>query len=189
MRKTFLILSSIFMCVGFHTLVAQSDPTTNQNNQQTTTKSAFTDLNLIFVQSAKSAILKELPKKPGFYTLTLYNTPPYIAYFAERPNRVTGLATFENFKKAWSVGENSFKINNPNAVLCAAEIDGLTNQNQKFYLMTLSNPLYSIKNSIARYTIKPLSKQGFLLKQISLKHVNLIIDNNRFHTAWASEAK
>ena len=138
-----------------------------------------TTLSLLFVQSAESAILKALPKKPGYYTLTLYNVPPYITYFSERPTRVTNVASVQNFIKAWDVGKNNFKTNNPNAVLCAAEINAMPNQNQKFYLMTLSSPIYSQNRSILRYVVTPLSKDGFLFKQINFKYVNLIIDNGR----------
>ena len=174
MRRNIVFVSLIAsFLISFQ--IASADDATLQSQQPDQSNS--NSLNLTFIQSADSAVLKALPKKPGYYTLTLYKTSPYITYLSPRPKKITGLAPFENFVKAWGVGNNNFETSNPNAVLCSAEIDGLINQNQKTYLMSLSSPAYSKTRSIARYVVVPLSREGFILKQINFKHINLIFSH------------
>lgn len=49
--------------------------------------------------------------------LTLTGVSPSTLYFSDRPERVVGHMTNEQFVDGWSVGDNSFASDPPNAVL------------------------------------------------------------------------
>jgi hypothetical protein len=54
-------------------------------------------------------------------TLTLHGLTPSTLYFSDRPERVVGHMTTEQFVKMWSQGPNSFLEDPPNAVLSWVE--------------------------------------------------------------------
>lgn len=140
------------------------------------TKEEAEEINLLFIQTAKSAVLKKLSRH-GYYTLTLYDVNPYTTYYSERPKRESGIAAVENFIKAWDVGKNNFQQNNPNILLTAASIDGVPNKDSTFYLLTCSTPEYNIKNGTLVYVVKPLPKHKLIFEHIKLDYVTLIIDS------------
>jgi hypothetical protein len=50
-------------------------------------------------------------------TLTLNGVSPSTLYFSDRPERVVGHMTTQQFVNDWAVGDNSFASDPPNAVL------------------------------------------------------------------------
>jgi len=54
-------------------------------------------------------------------TLTLIGLSPSTLYFSDRPKRVVGHMTTEQFVDGWDVGDNSFASDPPNAVLSFVE--------------------------------------------------------------------
>ena len=64
----------------------------------------------MFVQTAQGVI-----SQAG--TLTLTGVTPSTLYFSDRPQRVVGHMTTEDFVDLWGVGDNSFESDPPNAVL------------------------------------------------------------------------
>jgi len=64
----------------------------------------------MFVQVAKGSTSAD-----GVLTLT--GLSPSTLYFSDRPERVVGHMTTAQFVEGWSVGENSFASDPPNAVL------------------------------------------------------------------------
>src|SRR6478735_5140468 len=64
----------------------------------------------MFVQIARSVTSEES-------TLTLQDVSPSTLYFSDRPERVVGHMTTEQFVDQWSEGPNSFLEDPPNAVL------------------------------------------------------------------------
>jgi len=54
-------------------------------------------------------------------TLTLTGLSPSTLYFSDRPKRVVGHMTTEQFVDGWDVGDNSFASDPPNAVLSFVE--------------------------------------------------------------------
>jgi hypothetical protein len=156
---------------------APSTQTEDQTKKtQDQTQSEFSNVNLMFIQTAKTAALTTIQNKTGYYTLTLTGVNPYVTYFSERPNRLQGVASLENFVKAWDVGTNSLKDNNPNGVITAVKINGLTNSNEKTFLITLSSPNYNLQKSELSYTVKAMDTSGFLFKDIRLEDVILVLD-------------
>ena len=69
--------------------------TTTQNQTITNQQPTSTGINLLFVLTAKTAILKA--NRSGLYTLTFIGVNPYLTYYTNRPNRTQGLAAIENF--------------------------------------------------------------------------------------------
>jgi len=64
----------------------------------------------LFVQNAETATLSE-------GVLTLRGVAPDTLYFSDRPHRIVGRVTTQNFVKSWDEGEGNFSEIPPNAVL------------------------------------------------------------------------
>ena len=56
-------------------------------------------------------------------TLTLRGITPSTLYFSDRPRRVVGHMSTDDFVDLWAVGDNSFEADPPNAVLSFLEPD------------------------------------------------------------------
>ena len=54
-------------------------------------------------------------------TLTLRGVTPSTLFFSDRPKRVVGQMSTEDFVDLWGVGDNSFQTDPPNAVLSFLE--------------------------------------------------------------------
>ena len=54
-------------------------------------------------------------------TLTLRGITPSTLYFSDRPQRVVGHMTTDDFVDLWGAGDNSFETDPPNAVLAFLE--------------------------------------------------------------------
>jgi hypothetical protein len=65
---------------------------------------------LLFVQSAASAVLKD-------GVLRLGKIHPTTIFFSDRPERVAGHWETKDFLDSWGMGENNFVVNPPNATL------------------------------------------------------------------------
>jgi hypothetical protein len=57
-------------------------------------------------------------------TLTLRGITPSTLYFSDRPQRVVGQMSTADFVDLWSIGDNSFEADPPNAVLSFLEPGG-----------------------------------------------------------------
>jgi len=69
--------------------------------------------------------------------LTLSGVSPATLYFSDRPERVVGHMTNEQFVEGWSLGDNNFAADPPNAVL--SYIDGGENRPEDC-VVVLSDP-------------------------------------------------
>jgi hypothetical protein len=58
--------------------------------------------------------------------LTLHTVAPTTLFFSDRPDRVTGHITSEEFVDSWDKGPDSFKSNPPNAVLSVFHSSGVS---------------------------------------------------------------
>jgi hypothetical protein len=76
----------------------------------TTTDDGTIMLEEMFVQTARNVTSDET-------TLTLRDLSPSTLYFSDRPERVVGHMTTEQFVAQWTDGPNSFFEDPPNAVL------------------------------------------------------------------------
>ncbi len=83
--------------------------------------------------------------------LTLSGVSPATLYFSDRPERVVGHMTNEQFVEAWSLGDDNFAADPPNAVL--SFIDRGENRPEDC-VVVLSNP--KIDTDSVRYSYQPL---------------------------------
>ncbi len=132
-------------------------------------------INLRFVQTAPIARLTAISGS-NQYRLILGQVSPYVTYYAQRPNRSSGLAQLANFLKAWRVGESSFAKIPPNATLFAGAINDRANSADTFQVVTLSHPIYDQKKNELEYTVTPVSGQNFLLKSYNYRELMLVIN-------------
>jgi len=58
--------------------------------------------------------------------LTLHDLAPTTLFFSDRPDRVTGHISSEEFVDSWDKGPDSFASNPPNAVLSVFHPDGVS---------------------------------------------------------------
>ncbi len=180
MRK---LLTTTTLIIGLAFLsVTYADKPANNKKKTAPTKtaapSALTNLSLSFIQTARAAILRAIPNEPENYILTLYDVNPYTTYFSRRPNRVSGIATSEDFVKAWKVGENNFEIDNPNGLIIPCEIDGATNKSETFYIVRLASPVYKTNKKgliNIQYAVKSIGSRNIIYKHIRFDYVTLII--------------
>jgi hypothetical protein len=79
------------------------------------TEQQLEDIEALFVQTAHSLTSE------GDKSITLHGLSPSTIYFADRPQREVGHMSTKRFVDLWSVGDNSFETDPPNAVLSFAE--------------------------------------------------------------------
>ena len=72
------------------------------------------EIEAMFVQTAR-----RMTKDDG--TVTFHDISPATLFFSDRPQRVVGHITAKQFVDEWSVGENSFADDPPNAVISFLE--------------------------------------------------------------------
>ena len=58
--------------------------------------------------------------------LTLHSLAPTMLFFSDRPNRVTGHVTSQDFVDSWGTGKDSFSSDPPNAPLSIFHPDGVS---------------------------------------------------------------
>jgi hypothetical protein len=89
---------------------------------------------LLFVQHSDSVTLAD-------GVLTLEGIAGDVLYFSDRPHRVVGRETLEEFLDAWDEGKESFEQTPPNAVLTVKQEDELRN-----LTVVLKNPVFADRN-------------------------------------------
>ncbi len=169
------LYSIIAILLGLFCLTTYADIPQVQAAQTNTSQSTIpTDANLLFLQTASSATIDPIKGRNGYYYLLLINTGPYITYFTKRPLRANGLASINQFLKAWNLGSNNLNVNPPNGVIIASTINGQPNTSETPLLVILSNPAYIASRNIMRYVIKPLGSQDLFSDPISLGNLTLV---------------
>lgn len=114
--------------------------------------------------------------QPNQFVLTLNNVNPYATYYPRRPSREFGLASVQNFIKAWNVGPDNFANDNPNAVLYAGYMNQQENSSNISYVMQLSNPSYSSANNTLSFNVVLLGNQQLLFQELLMRQVILVVN-------------
>lgn len=108
---------------------------------------------MLAVQSETSTLA---PATKGRYTLTMNDTDPLMAWFADRPVRRGGAANTSELIGLWNKGgKNSFKADPPNAAITVHEADGT----MEVMVATLRAPQYDATTKRLTFTVKPLNKK------------------------------
>ena len=68
------------------------------------------EVEYLLVQNASGVVLRD-------GRLTLKGIAPHTLYFSDRPDRIVGRTTTKEYVAHWSVGQNNFASDPPNAVL------------------------------------------------------------------------
>lgn len=169
----YVLVSALFVLAG--TAAAAT-------NEATATPAATVNknANYLFIQGAKSAELQPADATTGTYTLTLTGVRPYVTYFSDRPNRISGLLKTEKFMGEWTKdGKSSFLKDAPNVGLEGTKMHGIIGTEDKSVILVLSNPTYDSKKDTATYTAKLLENGKAIMsnKPIKLKNVELFFDS------------
>jgi hypothetical protein len=114
----------------------------------------------MFVQTAR-----RMTKDDG--TVTFHDLSPATLFFSDRPQRVVGHMTARQFVEEWSVGENSFAQDPPNAVISFLESGDVTPEDA---IVVLKDP--RLEGSSLTYSVDLL--EGSL--PTSAESVSVFID-------------
>ena len=96
------------------------------------------------IQHAQSGLISEINKTA--YSLELNNVADTTILFSDRPDRIVTTVSTSDFIGNWSVGENSYAINPPNAVLMVDE-----SEKQDIAIIELFNPIYDNDKKVLKY--------------------------------------
>jgi hypothetical protein len=83
--------------------------------------------------------------------VTLHGLSPATLYFSDRPQRVVGHLTTKKFVEEWGLGENSFAVDPPNAVISFVEAGDETPEDA---IVVLKDPV--IEGDKLTYTVDML---------------------------------
>lgn len=135
-----------------HKETKKDSETEDENNASDTTptKSILDDVSLLFVQTANSG---SFIKNDDNYTLTLTNVSPYTTYFSDRPLRISGVSSTEEFVESWCYGANSFDSDPPNAAINILGAD----DSEDVIIVELFNPVYDAEKETLQYDAKIIS--------------------------------
>lgn len=96
--------------------------TTFSCEEKQTKKQTSEDVEFLLVQNADSVLMND-------GKLRLKNIAMTTLYFSDRPDRIAGRVPTQNYVDHWSVGDNNFKSDPPNAVICVLhgkEVEDIT---------------------------------------------------------------
>jgi hypothetical protein len=124
------------------------------------TEQQLEEMDALFVQSATGI-------SSGGDTITLHGLSDATLYFSDRPKREVGHISTQKFVGLWDEGENSFKVDPPNAVLSFLELDEAPPEDA---VVMLSEPI--LGGDSLTYTVKVL--EGAIPEKAG--HCSLFID-------------
>ena len=81
--------------------------------------------------------------------VTFHGLSPATLYFSDRPQRVVGHLTTQQFVDEWGKGENSFAVDPPNAVISFVEVGDETPEDA---IVVLKDPSSRATRSPTRWT-------------------------------------
>ena len=102
------------------------------------------------IQHAQSGSLSEINETA--YSLELNEVSDKTILFSDRPDRIVKSISTSEFIGNWPVGEDSYAIDPPNAVLVVDEQEG---QQQDVAVIELFNPVYDSGKMILKYEATP----------------------------------
>ncbi|MGD1834172.1 MAG: hypothetical protein ACPKQO_00440 [Nitrososphaeraceae archaeon] len=103
------------------------------------------------IQHATSGSLSEINETA--YLLELNDVSDKTILFSDRPGRIVTSISTSDFIGNWSVGENSFAVDAPNAILVADEKE----EKQDFAIVELFNPIYESDKNASTYNMTPVN--------------------------------
>jgi len=152
-------------------------PIISYSNQKVRTDGK--DISYLYIQYASTAVLTPTNWATGQYTLALKDFPPYVIYFSDRPNRVSGILCMRKFLKIWEQGKNdNFGKNPPNVSITGIRLHLLDKEKDEFFTVELSHPQYDEKKQLLLYdaTVLTADRKNMPQRESILRHVILFVD-------------
>ena len=103
MKNTLKKISFLLLTVAIATTAISCD-------QKQSKEAPSDDVDFLLVQNADGITLND-------GVLTLKNIAATTLYFSDRPERIVGRVTTQEYVNHWAVGDNNFKADPPNAVI------------------------------------------------------------------------
>jgi hypothetical protein len=125
-------------------------------------------IKFLSIQSAQSGSIS--PINDTAYLLELNNVSDKTILFSDRPNRIVTTIGTNDFMSSWSVGDDSFSEDSPNAVLIVDDL-----QEQDTSTVVLFDPVYDENKQTLRYEVTPDNATSIELPK-DLGETTLIID-------------
>ena len=130
---------------------------------------------IMFVQNAQQARFE--PMQPGHYKVILSGVDKKVIWFTDRPVRNAGMVTMEHYIKNWSKGQNSFKLDHPNATL-VGDTDLTGYGKHVSVVLTLAKPHYNPNNHTLSYQAKVDLASNQLSHDSVLYNTAVFVDGN-----------
>lgn len=143
-------------------------------------KNVSENASFLFTWNAHSGILVPVTPKEGVYKLTLKDLGSTVFYFSDRPNRIIGNMSPENFLKLWQQNvSGDFKSVAPNVDIKCVKLYGLFSEKISNFVVELSNPVYNKHHHTITYDAKLLPKVAghYPKKNVKLEDLQLFFDN------------
>jgi len=136
-------------------------------------------ISVVFIQMAEKGSLTAIPNQSNTYLLELKGVPDFIGYFADRPARISGILTTNQFATQWqdNTKPNSFNKIPPNAALSATVFTSPFHKQMRSVPLQLSHPNYNAKNHTMSYTVQVLPGVASANDLKNMKQVALFIDD------------
>jgi hypothetical protein len=133
--------------------------------------------NYLFVQYAPVAHITHNTKN-NTYTITLKEIVPYVMYFSERPNRISGGLPVQEFVNLWKTDKpKNFRADPPNADLVTVQTKLLSSTKTINFAIELTSAQYNSRENSITYVVKPLKGNTFTPGSLTMRHVSLFIDD------------
>ena len=142
MKKSYLMFVVV---VGIVSTVMLS--TTSVYGQENTTVERVPKF--FSIQHAQSGSLSEINETA--YSLELNEVSDKTILFSDRPDRIVVSETTTDFIGNWSVGEDSFAVDAPNAVIVVNDNEGQQNTS----IIELFDPIYDSNKQTLKYEATP----------------------------------
>ena len=122
--------------------IQENTTMTASSNNQTTVDHVPT---FFAIQHAQSGSISEI--NTTTYSLELNDVSDKTILFSDRPDRIVKSTSTSDFIGTWSIGEDSFAVDAPNAVLVVDEIEG----KQDISIVELFSPVYDSAKKTLKY--------------------------------------
>lgn len=133
------------------------------------------EFQLLFIQTAKEVIVKQHPKNPDKWLITLRKLTGDVAYFSEQPKKIAGKISVENFLEEWRTSTQ----NNPKGILAAQFSHSKQEGDSSKRWVKLSNPRFDSRNNTITYNAQnPPGKNN--LSQGEYRDAVLFIKNSAY---------
>jgi hypothetical protein len=154
---------------GANETIATATATDGDNN--------MTEAKFSFIQGAQSGSVSEVNATTS--TLELNDVSDKTILFSDRPDRIVASANTTDFIGNWSIGENNFAVDPPNAVLILDDLE----ERQEFAVIELFNPEYDPEANTLKYDI--IAENATTTTSINLPgefgQSTLVIDDDEDH--------